>query len=49
LLTIISPEVLGTALDGSFVESWESVVYFGAIASLLALSSGLLLTVALGM
>ena len=35
LLTIHSPEVLGTALDGSFVESWESVVYLGAIASML--------------
>jgi hypothetical protein len=37
LLTIFNPELFGTPLDGSFVEAWEYVVYFGAATSLLAL------------
>ena len=36
LLTLFNPEVFGTPLDGSFVESWEYVVYFGAVPSVLA-------------
>jgi len=36
LLTLIKPELFGTPLDGSFVGSWEWVVYFGAVPSVLA-------------
>ena len=36
LLTLFKPELFGTPLDGGFVESWEYVVYFGAVPSLLA-------------
>ena len=36
LLTLFKPELFGTPLDGSFVESWEYVLYFGAVPSLLA-------------
>ncbi len=36
LLTLVNPELFGTPLDGSFVESWEYVVYFGAVPSVLA-------------
>lgn len=38
LLTLLNPEVLGTPLDGSFVQAWESVVYFGAMVSVLAVA-----------
>jgi hypothetical protein len=37
LLTLIKPELFGTPLDGSFVGSWEWVVYFGAVPSVLAI------------
>jgi hypothetical protein len=36
LLTLFNPELFGSALDGRFVESWEYVVYFGAVPSVLA-------------
>ena len=36
LLTLFDPELFGSPLDGSFVGSWEYVVYFGAVPSLLA-------------
>jgi hypothetical protein len=36
LLTLVNPELFGTPLDGSFVESWEYVMYFGAVPSVLA-------------
>ena len=36
LLTLVNPELFGTPLDGSFVESWEYVLYFGAVPSVLA-------------
>jgi hypothetical protein len=36
LLTLVNPELFGTPLDGSFVESWEYVAYFGAVPSVLA-------------
>ena len=36
LLTLFKPELFGTPLDGRFVESWEYVLYFGAVPSLLA-------------
>ena len=37
LLTLFNPELFGTPLDGSFVESWEHVLYFGAVPSILVL------------
>jgi hypothetical protein len=36
LLTLFNPELFGSPLDGSFVASWEYVVYFGAVPSVLA-------------
>ena len=36
LLTLFDPELFGSPLDGSFAGSWEYVVYFGAVPSLLA-------------
>jgi hypothetical protein len=38
LLTIFNPELFGTPLDGSFAGAWETVVYFGAMTSLLAVA-----------
>jgi len=37
LLTLFNPEFFGTPLDGTFVESWEYVLYFGAVPSFLIL------------
>jgi len=44
LLTFLSPEALGTPLDGSYPreELWEDVAYFGLIPFLLALAGALL-------
>ena len=37
LLTLFNPEFFGSPLDGRFVESWEYVLYFGAVPSVLAI------------
>ena len=44
LLTLFSPEILGTPLDGSYagVELWEDVAYFGLVPLVLALVGALL-------
>ena len=36
LLTVFNPEGPGTPLAGTFTDAWEFVVYFGAVASVLA-------------
>ncbi len=41
LLTLANPELFGTPLDGSFVESWEYVVYFGAVPTVLAVAGAI--------
>lgn len=38
LMTFFHPELHGTPLDGSFVESWEYVAYVGAATSLFAIA-----------
>ena len=37
LLTLFNPEFFGTPLDGRFVGSWEYVLYFGAVPSVLVI------------
>jgi hypothetical protein len=39
LLTLFNPEAFGTPLDGSYVQAWESVQYFGVMPSLLAIAA----------